>query len=205
MSLWKTPEKVPAGPAGTLPAEGARDGLRAPNGHPAEEAVNPQVSGPAGCPSCNAGTLRAPSAAGCPSCPPPYQGARGRAQGYGQRPNWQKELGRERARGIRGMACPACGWLVHVGPDDEVGGYHEVVATDPHRLTQRGMYEAATSGRRLFTVHHGKYGPYLNWLGDYATPDPNAVHLVAAHDCNLDPPDHHPPPPPAGADDAPPF
>lgn len=78
-----------------------------------------------------------------------------------------------------------------VGPDD-APGVGEVVTVDPNRITRLGMYQATTSGRRLFSVHHGKRGPYIDWLGDWANPDPHTTHLVAAHRCGTPPADHWP-------------
>src|SRR5690348_7185028 len=123
MSLWITPENLPAGQRGQVENETARAGSRAGRGQISPETAKPQVSNPFTCPSGDRGQVRAGVGGTCPPAPPPYKGGRWLGSGQGQlgyTPDWKRELGRERARTLKPMDCPGCGSPVMVGPDDEV-------------------------------------------------------------------------------------
>lgn len=79
-----------------------------------------------------------------------------------------------------------CGRPTWTGPDDDATGpLTQTVTLDRGRLTRLGMYQAATTGRAIYTLRHSKAGRELDWLGDLAKPDPDRDHLLAAHECTL--------------------
>lgn len=119
---------------------------------------------------------------------------------------YELERNADRRRVARKTTCPTCGAPTWTGPDDTPSGAMTAIVTlDRGRLTRLGMYQAATGGRRIYTLRREKAGQSIDWLGDVAQPQPERDHLLVAHSCELPDLDTAPEPPPAAPDGPPPF
>lgn len=120
--------------------------------------------------------------------------------------DYELERNTARRRAATKTICRQCGTPTWTGPDDTPSGPQtKTVTLDRGRLTRLGMYQAATSGRQIYTLRHTKTGPSIDWLGEVAQPKPERDHLLVAHGCGLPNLDTFPAPAAADIDGIPPF
>lgn len=131
---------------------------------------------------------------------------RGKGQSFPMttyQPGYVLQLRAAHRRAVHQTTCKNCGRPTLTGPDDD-GALSRPAEVDPDRLTRLGIYQAVTNGAALYVLRRSKVGRELDWLGDWANPDPDTEHVMAAHRCRRAPETQPTPPTPDYTGD-PPF